>query len=168
MGKKAVVLVFLLAFALCSVTAMAAVKTMPDGGKFDAAFYAAAYPDVKAAFGNNEELLYQHFRTNGQAEGRRPYAAVKVMPDGGLFDAAFYAAMYPDVAAAFGANETLLYQHYLTNGKAEGRLPYAAGTGAASIGPTVTTAPAAKTAPVENAGLIAEAVSGCYRNRYLS
>ena len=51
-------------------------------------------------------------------------AAPKVMADGGVFDPQFYAAFYPDVYAAFGNNENLLYQHYLRYGKAEGRLPY--------------------------------------------
>lgn len=49
------------------------------------------------------------------------------MPDGGKFDPTFYAASYPDVVAALGTNEKVLYQHYLTSGKNEGRLPYAPG-----------------------------------------
>ncbi len=52
-------------------------------------------------------------------------AAVKTMPDGGLFDPSFYAATYNDVYRAFGMNETLLYQHYLLCGISEKRLPYA-------------------------------------------
>lgn len=42
----------------------------------------------------------------------------------GRFDAAFYAAQYPDVAAAVGTDTGALLQHYQTYGKAEGRLPY--------------------------------------------
>ncbi|MCR5619071.1 MAG: hypothetical protein K6F65_03145 [Lachnospiraceae bacterium] len=57
---------------------------------------------------------------SGKAE-----AAVKTMPDGGLFDPSFYAATYDDVYKAFGMNETLLYQHYLLCGIKEKRLPYA-------------------------------------------
>ncbi len=52
-------------------------------------------------------------------------AAVKTMPDGGLFDPSFYAATYKDVYQAFGMNEALLYQHYLLCGIKEKRLPYA-------------------------------------------
>ena len=52
-------------------------------------------------------------------------AAVKTMPDGGLFDPSFYAATYDDVYKAFGMNEALLYQHYLLCGIKEKRLPYA-------------------------------------------
>ena len=55
------------------------------------------------------------------------YAAPKVMPDGNMFDAGFYAAAYPDLAAVFGTDETLLYNHYLLCGSLEGRLPYAPG-----------------------------------------
>ncbi len=52
------------------------------------------------------------------------FAAPKAIPDGGTFDAEFYAATYPDVVAAVGVDETALYNHYLTVGKAEGKLPY--------------------------------------------
>ena len=51
-------------------------------------------------------------------------AAPKTMPDGGIFDAEFYAQTYPDVAAAFGTDETMLYMHYTLCGKLEGRLPH--------------------------------------------
>jgi len=53
------------------------------------------------------------------------YAAPKTMPDGNVFDAEFYANNYPDVKAAFGTDETALYNHYLMFGMKEGRLPYA-------------------------------------------
>lgn len=51
-------------------------------------------------------------------------AAPKTMPDGGVFDAQYYATQYPDVAAVFGTDENMLYMHYTLCGKAEGRLPY--------------------------------------------
>ena len=57
--------------------------------------------------------------------GIKGEAAVKTMPDGGLFDPSFYAATYNDVYKAFGMNEALLYQHYLLCGIKEKRLPYA-------------------------------------------
>ncbi len=57
--------------------------------------------------------------------GNHAEAAVKTMPDGGLFDPSFYAATYDDVYKAFGMNEALLYQHYLLCGIKEKRLPYA-------------------------------------------
>lgn len=52
------------------------------------------------------------------------YAAPKQMPDGNMFDATYYAATYPDLAAALGTDEAALYNHYVTCGKAEGRIPY--------------------------------------------
>ncbi len=63
--------------------------------------------------------------------GMTTLAAPKTMSDGGTFDPEYYAQQNPDVVAALGTDENLLYQHYLNNGKAEGRLPYAQ-TGTAS------------------------------------
>ena len=107
-------------------------KQLEDGTFFDAAYYAATYPDVAAVLGTEETALYNHYVSYGKAEGRFPNAAAtpsvagpKQMADGGLFDAAYYAATYPDVVAAFGTDEAMLYNHYVLYGKAEGRLPYA-------------------------------------------
>ena len=47
------------------------------------------------------------------------------MADGNTFDATYYAATYPDVAAVVGNNSKALYAHYLKYGKAEGRKPNA-------------------------------------------
>ena len=123
---------------LFGMTALAAPKTMSDGGVFDATYYAQTYPDVAAAFGTDENLLYQHYLTCGKAEGRLPYAPgtavtsaasnIKTMADGGKFDPTYYAQQNPDVVAALGTDENVLYQHYKTSGKNEGRLPYAGAT----------------------------------------
>ena len=43
---------------LSSIDVYAAPKTMADGTVFDAEYYAETYPDVKAAFGNDEAALY--------------------------------------------------------------------------------------------------------------
>ena len=48
------------------------VYTLPDGSIFDPVFYASAYPDLKAAFGSNAQLLFQHYIQFGQKEGRQP------------------------------------------------------------------------------------------------
>lgn len=53
---------------------LAAPKTMSDGGIFDAEYYAQNNPDVTAALGTDEEVLYQHYKTFGEKEGRLPYA----------------------------------------------------------------------------------------------
>ncbi len=51
-------------------------------------------------------------------------AAPKTMPDGNQFDADYYRANNPDVVIVLGPDEEVLYNHYLTFGKAEGRAPY--------------------------------------------
>lgn len=55
-----------------NMTAYAAPETMPDGTVFDAEYYAETYPDVKAAFGNDKDALYNHYVTYGRNEGRKP------------------------------------------------------------------------------------------------
>ena len=56
----------------CEMTVSAQTKIMPDGTAFDAQYYADTYPDVKAAFGTDEQALYRHYMEHGKAEGRRP------------------------------------------------------------------------------------------------
>ena len=53
------------------------------------------------------------------------FAATKRMSDGQLFDAEFYATMYPDVVKQYGNKESKLYEHYKNYGKSERRYPYA-------------------------------------------
>lgn len=53
-------------------------------------------------------------------------AAPQAMPDGGMFDVAYYAQSNPDVVAVFGTDENALYEHYKLCGQAEGRKPYEA------------------------------------------
>ncbi len=136
-----IVLGFVMLAAMSTQT-YAAPKQMPDGNVFDAEFYVATYPDVAAVFGTDETMLYNHYVVCGKAEGRLPFApntatqaptttpvqtqstGAKVMPDGNLFDAEFYARRYPDVAAVLGTDEAVLYNHYLLCGIQEGRLPY--------------------------------------------
>lgn len=111
----------MIVFLMQGLPAQAQTKVMPDGGLFDAEYYAAAYPDVVAALGTSEAALYRHYVTCGRAEGRQGCAD---------FDPVFYAAAYPDVVAAYGYNEAALYQHYITVGKREGRLGVTPGSAA--------------------------------------
>ena len=74
-------------------------------------------------------------------QGMTVYAAPEVMPDGELFDAEFYAATYPDVAAVFGTDPAMLYWHYVVAGKAEGRLPYAAAQATQPVQQTTSSSP---------------------------
>jgi hypothetical protein len=71
---------------------------------FDAEYYLAANPDVRAS--GIDPL--DHFLLWGWREGRNPSKT---------FDSAFYLSRYPDIASA-GINPL---QHYAWNGKAEGR-----------------------------------------------
>lgn len=93
---------------------------------FDAAYYANRYPDLKAAFGNDESVLLQHFIQYGMAEGRQGSSQ---------FDVYSYKNLYPDLRAAFGNNLKSYYMHYISNGKAEGRKA----TGVKSIQNPITT-----------------------------
>lgn len=52
-------------------------------------------------------------------------AQPRVMPDGTVFDAYYYAKTYPDVAQAYGTDEERLYEHYTMYGRAEGRMAVA-------------------------------------------
>ncbi len=45
-----------------------------EGRFFDAERYAADYPDLAAAFGNNRAALWNHYKTSGMAEGRIVHA----------------------------------------------------------------------------------------------
>ena len=136
------VLPLVAAITFSPITASAHSKVMPDGGRFDATFYAATYPDVKAAFGTNENLLYQHYLNNGKKEGRLPYdpketSSGSVSNDG--FDPVYYAKANPDVVKVFGNSPEALYNHYLKYGKAEGRLPHANSSFVSNTTTTTTT-----------------------------
>lgn len=143
--------IFLLVLGM-KIDAVAAPKTMPDGGMFDAEYYAQNNPDVVAVLGTDENILYQHYLTSGRLEGRQPYApgtataqtagAFVALPDGTLFDAAYYAAANPDVVSVLGTDASILAQHYMTSGKLEGRKPNAG---------TVTAAPVQQPKPAQTA-----------------
>jgi len=138
--------------------AQAAPVKMADGTMFDAEYYAAAYPDVVAVFGNNADLLYMHYQLCGKAEGRlavAPSAAAPSLATGstaaGTFDAAYYAKRYPDVVAVLGTDPAVLKLHYDLYGKAEGRFGSAAeenAAGAAAVTAPVAGNPAAPTTGV--------------------
>lgn len=119
---------------------------------FDASYYAQQYPDVAAAVGNDTNALLNHYIQHGQAEGRKPSASAKAgesvtgstASSTTTFDPTYYAATYPDVAAAVGTSANALYNHYITSGKAEGRKPNANAAGGAEVsGISATTAAAA-------------------------
>ncbi len=51
-------------------------------------------------------------------------AAPAIMADGSIFDAEYYAQTNPDVVGVLGNDAAVLYNHYVSNGKAEGRAPH--------------------------------------------
>lgn len=57
------------------------------------------------------------FAGNGIVANAQP----KVMKDGTIFDAEYYAQRYADVVAVYGTDENALFQHYTDFGKAENR-----------------------------------------------
>ena len=93
MKKKMVKILFMVAVCtmLFSMTALAEEKTMPDGMVFDAEYYAQNNPDVVAALGTDENVLYNHYKEHGQAEGRKPYKITEIsssenaVPEGAVF-----------------------------------------------------------------------------------
>ncbi len=85
---------------------------------FDSTFYADHNPDLQIAFGNNRDLLLNHFITHGMAEGRQGNEE---------FNVQYYKGKYNDLQAAFGENLPDYYLHYIALGKTEGRV----GNGAA-------------------------------------
>lgn len=79
---------------------------------FEPGYYAQQNADIRAAFGDDEALLRNHFATYGLAEGR------VFTP---LFNAVIYRQMYDDLSAAFGDDWAAYANHYFTYGIAEGR-----------------------------------------------
>ena len=119
--KKHLCIAAVIILVLCSnLTAFAAVKTMPDGTQFDAAFYAATYPDVVAVFGTDEKLLYQHYLQYGKAEGRIPHAPAAAAPAvpaaGGRIDNITeigHSLWIPDAYVSEPLSQTDRQQHYV-------------------------------------------------------
>lgn len=102
----------LLAVSVVGVSA----ATLKDS--FNASYYSSTYADLEAAFGEDEDALYNHYLTYGIEEGRdaNEYFNVKV-----------YRERYADLDAAFGDDWDAYYTHYLTYGLYEGRSAMASG-----------------------------------------
>lgn len=94
------------------VTAQAAPMEVGVQDLFDAELYAEQNPDVKAAFGNDYQALFNHFMQYGMKEGR---TFTK------MFDLELYKKLYPDLVAVFGDNWAMYLTHYLTYGINEKR-----------------------------------------------
>ncbi len=79
---------------------------------WDPIYYAAAHPDVAAAFGTSYYSMLNHFLNGGRQAGYRASAA---------FDPVYYYNRYPDLQAAIGWNAAALLDHFVLYGLNEGR-----------------------------------------------
>ncbi|MBR4707125.1 MAG: hypothetical protein IKP29_03630 [Pseudobutyrivibrio sp.] len=75
--------------------------------------YAAMYPDLKEAFGEDEVALYTHFVTCGIWEERQPNA---------VFNVDAYATLNYDLRAAFGDDIVSYYIYYASHQWESGRV----------------------------------------------
>ena len=83
---------------------------------FDPVYYAGRYPDLRAAFGDDANQLWQHFVAFGMMEFRQASDE---------FDPVYYKSMYADLQQAYGSDNPMYYFHYVAAGKAEGRQAHA-------------------------------------------
>ncbi|MBR1441596.1 MAG: vancomycin resistance protein, partial [Lachnospiraceae bacterium] len=112
--KAKVLLAFLALFLFLGIFTLEADSAGTDDRYqtiFDAAYYAAQYPDVTAVYGTDARELYHHFVYQGIKEGRSPSAE---------FVLDYYKANYPDLSE-LGHVNIYYYRHYVQQGKAEGR-----------------------------------------------
>lgn len=75
--------------------------------------YSNYNPDIRDAFKLDDKAALHHFVNYGMNETRRASSD---------FDVQIYKARYSDLRNAFGDNIKAYYLHYITNGKAEGRI----------------------------------------------
>jgi hypothetical protein len=82
---------------------------------FDHKFYLQRYPDLAAAAAaspmTNRDFAEKHWKDNGIKEGRMGSPT---------WDPIYYAAIHPDVAAAFGTNYYSMLNHFLNGGRQAG------------------------------------------------
>ncbi len=80
---------------------------------FDADYYLAKYPDLRAAFGDDDVLALRHFVRYGMREGRQAKVS---------FDVKSYRRAHQDLRLAFGNDISKYYLHYMKYGNREGRV----------------------------------------------
>ena len=79
---------------------------------YDYFYYVKKYPDIKSAYGEDDEAVLGHFVISGMREGRRGNEA---------FNVNTYKNRYPDLRAAYGNDLKKYFEHYLKIGKSEKR-----------------------------------------------
>lgn len=97
-----------------SMTAFAAPEVMPDGGIFDAEYYAQNNPDVVTVYGTDKELLYSHYVNCGRTEGRQGF---QITPD--MYTTSPVASQKTLELLATEGTEGVdfVYKNYLSGGK---------------------------------------------------
>ncbi len=79
---------------------------------YDYNYYISRYPDIKKAYGGNENAVLAHFVNYGMKEGRQACSNFNVMS---------YAYKYSDLRKAYKNDLKKYYMHYINYGKKEGR-----------------------------------------------
>ncbi|MCR5292756.1 MAG: hypothetical protein K6E28_07725 [Eubacterium sp.] len=79
---------------------------------YDYYYYTERYPDIKAAYGNDDIAVLNHFIKYGMKEGRQGNSE---------FNLSKYKSAYADLRNAYGNDNTGYYLHYIKFGKSEGR-----------------------------------------------
>ena len=79
---------------------------------YDYNYYINKYPDIKKAYGGDENAVLKHFVNFGMKEGRQAKED---------FNVNYYRNRYADLRKAFGTDLKKYYLHYINSGKKEGR-----------------------------------------------
>lgn len=114
--KAIITLLLIISLGLTAFTPLNAAtkKPMDYSSVFDAEYYYNAYPDLQQSVRNTPSALLQHFTTVGMKEGRRGNAS---------FNVKAYMANNLDLLPIYGVKDlSSYYLHYITTGKAEGRI----------------------------------------------
>lgn len=103
-NKICIVLLLVLLAAFLPAKEANAAQTLLTRTNFDAQRYAQRYPDLRAAFGSNDTLLFEHYLRCGFTEGREGHstdAAVEALLQGS--SAERYTLIVASIAAYSGA-----------------------------------------------------------------
>lgn len=113
-------LLFAFLFTLAPGLAVFA-KEQLEPENFDYEWYLEQHPDVAAVLGDNRDAIWSFYVTIGEPAGWYGRVSEDWLVSKN-FDARMYASENPDVAQAYGStNYSALLEHYLTQGKVEGR-----------------------------------------------
>lgn len=82
------------------------------GAVYNVGYYANKYPDLRKAFGFDDDAYLQHFVNCGMQEGRQA---------SNNFNVVYYKNRYVDLRNAFGTDLKQYYLHYIQCGRSEGR-----------------------------------------------